>query len=428
MSVRSATVNVQGGSFTGNRTNLPGHNPNSFGGAIMVVDGTLRVSGVRFEGNQAGWVGGAIYAIGNWDKGSDVLVTRSSFIGNQAVADPCCDNPDASTGGALHAEDLTTLRVHQSLFLRNRADLGGAVNNYRAIVEIHGSVFQANQTTLLKPEGGAGGAIAALSADQADASTDFGAINRRPARLVITQSLLQGGSEVARAPDSGGCILAGGDGLRVYGGGAVPPAGTLAENRATVELRGVVFSDCDAEAAAGGTGIGGALVGDVIDLLVEDSMVLDSDARGPNAGGGGIALRQESNARIVRTTFARNSAQKMGGALLLNGSTALVDDCRFYSNDVAGSFEALNDSRGAAIFSIPLLDPARFRNVGGVVSNSAFFENQGIPIWDVDPQSGPINDMRYNGNRFSSGFFGNLVYVDTFAAAGGASVDTLNFL
>ncbi len=402
--VRSATVAIQGGEFVGNRTNLPGHHPNSFGGAIMVLDGTLNVSGVRFEGNQAGWTGGAIYAIGNWDRGSSVFVTRSTFTGNQAVADPCCANPIPTSGGAIHAEDLTVLRVHGSLFARNRANVGGAVDGYRPDVEIHGSVFQANA--------GAGGAIAMVSPDSADSSTDFGAINRPNARLVVTQSLLQGGSE--ETPATGGCILASGDSNRAYGNGAIAQAGTMAENRARVEIRGTVFSNCDAATAADGSGgLGGALAGELIDLDMADSMVLDSDARGPAAGGGGIALRQESNARIVRTTFAHNSSDKWGGALFVSGSTVQVDGCRFYGNDVVpGAFEGLSESRGAAIYTIPFTNAARPRNVGGVVANSIFSDNLGVPVWDVDPQDGPVNEMRYDGNRFDPVVFGDRVYVE----------------
>lgn len=432
MVVRGAVVTIQGGDFTGNRVNLPGHNPNSFGGAIVVIDGTLRVTGTRFQGNEAGWVGGAIYAIGNWNKGAEVVVTRSSFLANQALRDLCCAGPDTTTGGAIHAEDLATLRVHQSLFTDNRAELGGAVDNYRAVTEIYGSVFQRNQTNAGRPVGGVGGAIALLSADHADSSTNFGAINRRAGRLVLAQSLLQSGGVVPAAV-SGGCILAGGDGVRQFGGGAVPQAGTLAENRAQVEIRGTVFSDCDVETAPDGTGgAGGALVGDLVDLVMEDSMVLDSDARGVNGGGGvggGVALRQDSNARIARTTFARNSAQRFGGALFLSGSAAQVADSRFYGNDVVpGVSEPLSESRGAAIFSMPLADPNRPRNVSGLIVGSAFSDNLGIPVWEIDPPSGPINDLRYSANRFNPVVFGDRVFVNNTAAPNGLNAGGLNGL
>src|SRR4030095_15588624 len=127
------------------------------------------------------------------------------------------------------------------LFYRNRADTGGAVDLYRADVEIQGSVFQANQTTLLKPEGGVGGAISAFSSDHADASTGSGAINRRASRLVVTQSLVQGGGEVARASVLGGCLFAAGDNARVTGTGGVPAAGALARQPGRGALHGTRF-------------------------------------------------------------------------------------------------------------------------------------------------------------------------------------------
>jgi hypothetical protein len=424
--VRDATATIEGGEFTANRTNLAGHDPRSIGGAIAVIDGILSVTGTRFEANEAGWTGGAIYAIGLWDQaGSNVFVTSATFVANQAVPDPCCTQSESTFGGAIHAEDLTTLRVHDSLFALNRADLGGGLDNYRADVEVDGAVFQANQTTLAKPAGGFGGAISALSAD----SASDGDVNRRPSRLVISQSLIEGGSGVAQAPVSGGCILVAGDAGRVYGG-AVTPIGTVEENRAQVLIRGVVFADCDVAASAEpGSGLGGALNGTMIDLDLEDSMILDSDARGTNAGGGALALLQESNARIVRTTFAHDSAQKWGGALFLSGSTVQIDGSRFYADDVVpGISEGVSDSRGAAIYAIPQMDPAHPRNVGGVVANSTFSENPGIPIWDVDPQSGPTNEIRYDGNRFNATAFGGLVYVDTLAAPGGTTVGGLNVL
>jgi hypothetical protein len=418
---------IQGGEFSANRTNLPGHDPGSYGGAIMAVDSAVSVTGTRFTGNQAGWVAGAIYAIGGWDRGSWVSVNRSTFTANVALGDPCCVNPKETSGGAIHAEDLTALRISNSLFQGNRADIGGGVSEYRADVEVAGSVFQGNRRNDTNYAGGEGGAIAATSADGADASTGYGAINRRPARLVITRSLIQGG---VPAPMASGCVLVGGDGVRLYGDGTVAPAGTAAENRARVEIKGVVFSDCDADTTAGGvSGMGGALVGDLIDLDLEDSMVLDSDARGPNGGGGAVALRGESNAVILRTTFAHDSAQKWGGALFLSGSTVQIDDCRFLGDDVApGAFERLADSRGAAIYSQPLTNAARPRNVAGVVSNSVFSENLGIPLWDVEPADGPVNDLRYDGNRFAPTVFGSLVYVNNIAASGGASAADLNFL
>lgn len=334
--VRGSLVTFLRGEMVGNRTNLPGHDPHSFGGAIMVLDGALRVTGTRFESNEAGWVGGAIYAIGSYGAGADLLISDASFVANQALPNACCAIADPTGGGAIHVEDQTTLRIHRSAFVRNRADIGAAVDGFRASIEVYGSVFQQNGLPA-GHRGGAGGAVAMMSTDSADASTSGGAINRPPGRLVVTKSLLQGVGGLDGAPSGqpwrGGCILAAGDGPRVYGGGSVPLAGTAAENRATVEIRGSVLSDCDAGLdAAGNAGYGGGLFGDLVEVLVEDSMVIDSDARGNGSGGGAIALRQQSHARLVRTSFARDTATMSGGTLWSDTSAIEQSDVRFLGN------------------------------------------------------------------------------------------------
>src|SRR5262245_24535721 len=52
ISAVDSTVNVQGGSFVGNRTNGAGHSSHAAGGAIYVLNGVLRVADARFEGNE----------------------------------------------------------------------------------------------------------------------------------------------------------------------------------------------------------------------------------------------------------------------------------------------------------------------------------------------------------------------------------------
>lgn len=430
--VVGATVGIEGGSFSENRTNPPGHRPTATGGAIYVLDSVLRVSDARFERNQAAWVGGAIYAFGRWSDPvdvprSDVTILRSTFQDNLAINDACCTLAGVTQGGAIHVEDQTTLRLQHSHFYGNRAKLGGAVNNYRAIVEVTGSLFEGNRAV----EGaalGAGGAIFSASNETAVQGLD----NRRPAVLTITDSLLRS-ARAEPAAHTGGCVAAGGDVSRAYGENGAIQMGTLEENRSRVTVLRSVFADCDVQRdPAVGGGIGGALNVSLATLLLEDSMVLDSDARGDGAGGGGVAIQGESIAAVSRTTFARNTADRWGGALFLNGVMVLVNQSQFFANDVRpGISEGLGDSRGAAIYAIPLLSqqrPERARNVGGSVINSVFSENAGLAIWDAEPSSGPINDLRYENNQFYERAFGDRVYVHATAASSGASVSTLNGL
>ncbi|MFY9825208.1 MAG: right-handed parallel beta-helix repeat-containing protein [Thermoanaerobaculia bacterium] len=420
--VRSSSVGVvQGGELLRNRTNLPGHQPNSAGGAIYVLDATLNVFGARFANNEAGFVGGAIYAIGTWNAGANVQIGNSTFQANQAVADPCCGTSSPTAGGAIHAEDLTSLVVQQSLLVLNRADLGGAVDDYRAVVEIDGSVLRGNQSTQARPAGQSGGAISALSADFPDSSTAGGTINRRPARLVINGSLIQGGSEVQTPAASGACLLANGDTARQYGGTGVPLDGSPADNRAQVVIHGTAFAECNAATT------GGAIEGNLVDLDLEDSMVLNSNVTAQGSRGGGVDLIQDSTARILRTTFAGDSAVFAGGALANVGSNMTVTGSRFYNNRVAsGSSSQVPASHGASIFTTP--DTTLVRDVTGTVSGSTFSGDQGLNLFDIGNTSGPQDRVLYDGNRFNPVAFGSLVYADGVRMPGGATVSQLNSL
>jgi hypothetical protein len=427
-----STATIQGGEMADNRTNLAGHKPHSSGGAVYLLHGTLKVSGVRFRGNQAGWTGGAIYAFGVWadpdtNPRSLVQVSRSTFENNQVLPDPAVTPPGPTTGGAIHIEDQSSLEIDSSVFSGNVAEFGGAVDSYRGLVAVRGSWFVGNRAPLTGVFTGAGGAIQVSSVDFADSSTGSGLFNRRSARITISDSLLQGGG--GSVAHTGGCLLAAGDGSRVYGENGLPPAGTLEENRAHVEIRRSVFYDCDIEPKGNLAGSGGAVQADLADLLMEDSMVLASDARGTVGTGGGVALVRETNAVINRTTFARNSAERWGGALFASGSALQIADSRFLDNEISpGTSEPASQSRGAAMFTMPLSDPGHPRNIGGLVSNSVFSSNIGLPIWDNEPPAGPFNQMRYNGNQFYSTSFSTLVYAHNQLAPGGASAQELNFL
>ena len=405
-----STVTIQGGELTNNRVNLPGHAAASAGGGIYVLDSTLRVSGARFQGNQAGWVGGAIYGFGRWaDPVSTprtlIQVSRSTFNANSAAG--TVPPPSPTTGGAIHVEDQATLEVDSSVFTGNVAEFGGAIDNHRAVTEFRGSWFQGNRAPLTTI--GAGGAIFVSSQDFSDPTTGFGAINRRSARLILSDTLFQGGGTVAH---TGGCVMVGGDESRAFGENGVPAAGTVEENRARVEMRRTVFSDCDvATAPQGGAGTGGAIQATLVDLLMEDSLVMDSHAQ---VAGGGLALERDSVGVISGTTFANNSAAQVGGgALFLHGSTAQIAGSTFIGNQA---------SQGSAIYTNPLTHPSSTRNFGGLVVGSFFSGNGGIAVWDSEP-GGLVNGVRYHGNQF---FPGDRVYGGNAVGFGGLSVAQLN--
>ena len=423
-----ATAYIHRGTFINNRTNVPNHFPSSGGGAIHNGNSVLRVTDSRFENNQAGYVGGAIYAIGTWTNPvttpqADVLVVNTTFINNKAALDPSVSFAPPTEGGAFHVEDQATGRIINSRFLFNSSDTGGAVNTYRGVLDISGSYFEGNRAVGSGNATGFGGSISAIS-------NDVDEPNRRTASLTVRDTLFRGRSgSVTTVAQTGGCIFAGGDHNHAYGEGGVSQNGSLSVNREPVLLERVALIDCDVQlvAGAGGSGIGGGLWLAMASLTMKDSLIANCDALGgANAGGGGMAILDQTLTDISNTTFAKNSTTQYGGAVFAQGSTLNITTSRLINNEVSpGVNEAIANSYGAALFTTGWDSynlPAT-----GAVSSSVISDNIGLPIFDDDRTNGPINDMRYNGNQIYSTTFGTSVYSDALGISG-RTVSQLNSL
>ena len=187
LSALDSEVFINGSRFTGNRANVPNHHANSAGGAINANGSLLRIANCKFDNNQAGLVAGAIYAYGPWKDpvttpATRLIVSNSTFTGNMAARGPGGPVQSPAIGGAVFAEDQTTAQFFNCRFNGNSARLGGALASYRAIMEVVGCVFKDNQATGTAADESIGGAIISLSADNTDASTNGGKINRHSVR------------------------------------------------------------------------------------------------------------------------------------------------------------------------------------------------------------------------------------------------------
>jgi predicted outer membrane repeat protein len=438
MMIGTSNVQVTRGAFVGNRVNPPDHDPTSHGGAISVVDGTLQVSDALFQGNQAGWVGGAIYAIGTTTATpatphTSVTVTRATFQANAIAPQPCCPPPGPTTGGAIHVENQAILNVNGSRFVDNQAQFGGGIDGLGAVVDVAGSTFQGNGGAVSGSSEAVGGAICVLAG-----GAPAGGGSSPPAGLTVSGSLLEG-SHAGGGPvgNAGGCVLAGGDQLDLYGLGGHAQHGTLDSDRLAVQISGTVFDACDVQLSpAAGGGQGGAINGALVALTLDDSLVLDSAAIGNgNGSGGGLFLASESAAQISRTVFAGNLADHSGGAIFAGGSNVQISGSTFIANRVgAGAGGPLDVSRGAALYFIPAVGGQPHvgsGDAGGVVAQTVFSQNAGLPIWDVDSGgAGPVNSVQYDGNEIFNTTYGGRVYVDTVADPGrtGLDVGSLNAL
>ncbi|MCP4654481.1 MAG: hypothetical protein GY856_03570 [bacterium] len=438
--VIASTVSIAHSTLEDNRVNLPGHKRSASGGGIYAHDSQVDVRNTRFENNQAGFSGGAIYTLGSWEDPvtvptSKIVLVNSTLIGNQAVADPCCVHSAPTGGGAIHVENQATLDARTSRFVENSAEWG-AVSTYRGRLEFTDCVFQGNEA-VTHPDvigSGAGGAVNLTASDFADSTTGGGTINRRPAELTATNTLFQGRfGAVTTTAKTGGCIFADGDVNSMYGEGGMPQNGTAADNRTKVELDDVIFADCDVDETVHGPGSGGAIYAKLSDVTMNDSLIFDSDALGDGSQGGGMLALGDSAVNISDTTWVGNSAVQRGGGVLLRGSDVQLTRNTFIANEVSpGVAERVQESEGAALYVFPGTsgNPARVRDVTGVVEDSLFVNNVGLPIMDIDFNTAddPINDVRYDGNQFRSTIFGTKVFTNNLATPGytGSSVAELN--
>jgi hypothetical protein len=414
--------------FERNRVDLPNHRSTAAGGGIHITNATIRVANTRFEGNRAGYVGGAFYALGIWAvpysaPRSDAVIANCTFVDNVAEPDPSVSLDVPTEGGAVHGEDQTRIRIFHSRFLTNSAENGGAVNLYRANVSVEDSVFKGNRATNTGSGTGWGGALAAISSDtEADGSS-----NRPSASLAIRRSFIQGRyGAVTTVGQLGGGLFASGDVNRHWGLGNVSPTASAVDTRASVTVEDTVFADCDVledpEAAGGTTGAGGAVNVFHSSFTMTRSLIVGSDAVGLGTTAGGIRVVY-CDAEISDTTVAGSTAGYFGGGLYAQGTAIDVISCEIIDSSLSTT------TLGTALFTAPVEDLyGSSVDITGSISNSIISNetSSGRLIYDDDRQPSPINDLRYVDNTLFDQSSGSTVYQD--AIAGTATASQLNSL
>jgi predicted outer membrane repeat protein len=420
--------------LSGNRVNFPNHAPNAPGGAIFITGGptgttftraTLRVAGCSFDNNQAGYVGGAIYSLGEFQNPLetpvvDLVVSNSSFTGNVAVRDPSVSFPSPAAGGAVHIEDQTTATFQNCRFTNNSARQGGAISSYRAITNFDGCVFKGNQATGVGDAESIGGSIIALSSDNADASTNGGTANRRSAVLNVNDSLFQGSGTGITSARQGGGIFTAGDLNAAFGLGGITQNGTPESNRAVVTLTRVAFSDFVAIGAGVTPGTGGAMMADFTTLTATNCIVENSTA---TDFGGGFEFVRECAVTVNDSTFARNSAGTLGGALTMFGGLLNLTNDNLVDNQItgAGNGAAITTSADPAGAGLPPTD------MTGLIQSCVFSNNSGgAAIYDGDRSSAPFNRLQYSSNQIfpgdSSAFLNDVAGAQTVAQLNALSI------
>ncbi len=420
--------------FLRNRCNVPNHHITATGGGFTATsESTVYLSNSRFEANEAGFAGGAFNIKGSFadTEPTRMIAANSTFVDNVAQPDPGVVTNSPTAGGVANVEDNAAASFYNSRLVDNSASFAGAITTYRSTLEIHDSVLRGNFATGRESSNSTprGGAIFATSDDL---QTD-GDNNRPTAQVTIRDSLFDGRVQAARrgsqtaAAHTGGCVYVSGDIFRHLGLGGVPQGGTQEENSARLDIAGTAFVDCDVENLIADNSLGGGIFSELSIITIDDSLFIDNDATGTFGAGGAMALARYADLAMNDTTFANNSAAGRGGAVFMVGAALDVAGCTFFKNTVPG--DNVGSSQGAALYLGP--QPGADLGIDGVVRNSRFVANGGLPVYDDDRECAEetFNTVTYENNDFYPTAFPPYVYRDSVMGGTGTGivdVDGLN--
>ena len=293
------SVWVHASTFSGNSTASSGFTASASGGAIYVRDAELFVADSTFEDNAAGWVGGAIYAWGDFATSSpycnytapatDILITGSRFDDNRADDAASPSQVPQTQGGAIHTENCVRVRVYRSLFERNWADWGGAISVDHSNTIVEQTAFRNNYATVpdISNSYPTGGTFVSLNGDSS------GTDHPTP-ELVFRRVLVQGGragQPGAATAQLGGCFNVRGDTSK-----AIPVPSSA---RVKTTIADSAFFDCGVALQVPELALirGGAIDTNRADLRVSNTLFARSRADGGSSAigrGSGIALRDDS--------------------------------------------------------------------------------------------------------------------------------------
>ncbi|MBD3402606.1 hypothetical protein GF420_06900 [candidate division GN15 bacterium] len=154
ISLQNSSITIDSSTFFNNVATEAGiGGPDPFGGAIAAFRSTVTLYVCQFDSNMASGAGGAVYA----DDSSTVNIVASTFTRNRV------DN--YYRGGALYT-DSTVLTIDSSAFVENQATSGGAVYIARSQVTLSSTALTDNVAREMTfDEVARGGALYADSSD-----------------------------------------------------------------------------------------------------------------------------------------------------------------------------------------------------------------------------------------------------------------------
>lgn len=384
-----STTAFDGCAFVGNQAGTGG-GPLGSGGGVHVNDSSPTFVGCRFEGNSGKTSGGGILVLGHFDAPESVVAVENCTIaGNTAFRDPTGASAD---GGGVHVEDNARVTLRRCIVRGNVANNGGGVHAYRARLELHDTLVEANEARLDGAYGGYGGGVAGQSVNVAPPE-------RQPATIVLSHTVVRDNT----ATIAGGVFMQGD-----FLSGAT---------------RGVLEVNDSLIARNGAAGQGGGIKVDHADLTMRRSQVLlNTVSDGGLTFGGGLVSAAGSVSHIENSTFAgnRTGPDGIGGGIYADqGGRLEVDDSRFVGNQgsssptLGGGAIAIGQSAG------PVPGP-----IAGWVTDSVIADNgSSHEIFEFDCDPSYWSDVEYRNNAIHSDA-GRVYYRN--CSGGSATVSAFN--
>ncbi len=408
----SGTVNIQGGSFTENKTTAQG-----YGGAIFNNRGLLTIDGTVFDGNVATWDGGAISSASSYIKGkgfdetraywteqngfdaankiivndaefknnvaseysggamgiySDAIINNTTFSNNNAGG----HNPSQSTdgGGAIYAGGWARIDINDSNFDGNSSNRGGAIGTTAAGMsdDVHLKINNTNFTNNSATIGG--GAIFNNFADATitdslfrnnttqgygGAIANYNTIKISDSKFIANTSDYVGGAIWADKNTDTEIKNAWFIGNTAQYGGAVYTSNIMK----SMKISDTVFKN---NTALGVGALGIFAKGELNNVQFINNVATEEE-------GGALFLGALSQTKLSDSVFTGNQAALFGGAIAMRATSV--------ANNSAAKLDVLNSTftgnsagtQGGAIYSAFYNSEMSVDNV--YVSNSVFEKN-----------------------------------------------------
>ncbi|MDR1721745.1 MAG: Ig-like domain repeat protein [Methanobrevibacter sp.] len=351
------------------------------GGVIYSFHGDLNISNSNFINNSA-TIGGAVYT--NY---IDLIIDNSTFI-NNSVKDFGGYSGD---GGAIYLFS-TILKLNNSNFIYNSANIGGVIYADNCNLTIINSNFTNNSANIFIGFPGEGGAIRTYYSSLTVLNSNFlnnrgnvgGAIYATSAKLTLNNS-----NFINNSVDNYNRYLGDGGAIYIYFSNFTLNNSNFINNSANM---------------------GGAISIDASNLTVSDSNFINNDAHFYiSLGGYGGAIYSFYNSFLIvkNSNFSKNTASKIGGAIVLDNATGNITESNFLLNSAPTA-----TTIAATSIYYPSTNSTLYLNYNRIIDNSST-----VAVYINNNSSLVKANIDYNwwgNNTFDSNIAPNNYYVMRF--------------